>query len=158
AHDADVVFRTAEDGMTAHVVGFRTDLDAVAVLYDSLHRQAAAQMAAQRARTAAATQRLRRGFLFGFAERVGELLRAARADVETAAATADQGVESMAVALRTRRERVHEHTARSFPRVATAARPAPAGVTGWHRGRSAADGADLGRRRVTSRLALGPAR
>lgn len=151
AHDADVVFQTGEHGMTAHVAGFRTDLDAVRVLYDSLHRQAAAQMAGQRGRTAASTQRWRRAFLFGFAERVGELLRTVRTDVETSAG----GAGATALALRARRERVREHTARSFPRVTTAARPAPSGGHGWHRGRAAADRADLGRPRVGARRALG---
>jgi len=158
-HDADVVFRTGSGGMTAFVAGFHEDLDAVVVLYDSLHRQAATQMAAARGRTAASTQRWRRSFLFGYAERIGELLRSARRDAEAAAAPSHQGgAAGVALALRARRTRVEEFTARSFPRVSAASRPAPAGPAGWERGRSAADGADLGRRRLTGRLALGRGR
>lgn len=158
-HDADVVFQSGAGGMTAFVAGFRDDLDAIGVLFDSLHRQAATQMAGQRRRTPAATQRFRRAFLFGFGERVGELLRAARRDVEAAAAPHhDGGRDAMVVALRARRERVEEFTARSFPRVVAASRPAPASAHGWDRGRVAADGADLGRRRLGERRALGRGR
>lgn len=158
-HDADVVFQTGPDGMTAHVLGFHDDLDAVVVLFDSLHRQAATQMAAGRGRTPAATQRWRRAFLFGFGERVGELLRSARRDAETAAAPAHQGgAAAMAVALRARRERVTEFAARSFPRITAASRPAPASAQGWARGRDAAERADLGRRRMGPRPAIGSGR
>lgn len=156
-HDADVVFQSGPTGMTAFVAGFRDDLDAIDVLYDSLHRQAAMQMLGQRRRTAAATQRFRRAFLFGFGERVGELLRAARRDAEAATVGPD-GRDDMVLALRDRRARVAAFTARSFPRVVAASRPAPASAHGWDRGRTAADQADLGRRRMAGRRALGRGR
>lgn len=158
-HDADVVFRSGPAGMTAFVAGFGDDLEAIVVLYDSLHRQAASQMALQRRRTPAATQRFRRAFLFGFGERVGELLRATRADAERAGGPSHLGGPAgMTVALRARRQQVAELTARSFPRVVAASRPAPAGAQAWNRGRVAADRADLGRRRLDERRALGQGR
>lgn len=158
-HDADVVFRSGPHGMTATVLGFHDDLDAVAVLFDSLHRQAASQMARGRGRTPASTQRWRRAFLFGFGERVGELLRVARRDAETTAAPGYRGgAAGMAVALQARRERVATFTAQSFPRLTAASRPAPASARGWAHGRDAADRADLGHRRVGARGAIGSGR
>ena len=41
AHDAQVVFQSGPDGMTAILAGYPDDLDIVAVLYPSLHAQAA---------------------------------------------------------------------------------------------------------------------
>jgi len=155
-HDADVVFQSGPAGMVGHVVGFDDDLDAVAMLFDSLHRQASAQMAAGGGRTAAATQRWRRAFLFGYGERVGELLRSARRDAEAAGGVQySGGAAGMALELRERRERVRDFTATSFPRVVAASRPAPASARGWHRGRDAADRADLGRSRLGDRRQLG---
>lgn len=161
-HDADVVFRNGPNGMTAIVAGFADDLDVVRLLFDSLHTQAAGRMAAGTRRTAAATQRWRRAFLFGYAQRVGELLRAAHAEAESAAVApfdAD-GVtaEHLAVELRERRARVNEFTASSFGRVSAASRPAPAAATGWADGRTAAERADLGRARLDGRAAIGPRR
>ena len=78
-NDCEVVFETGSQGTTAIVAGYEADLDVTEVLYTSLHAQAANQMAGVRARTAAATQRWRRSFLFGFATRVAELLENTRA-------------------------------------------------------------------------------
>ncbi len=74
AHDVRVVFQARPNGTVAMAAGFRSDLDVVEVLYTSLHQQAAAQMAAVRRPTGAATQRFRRSYLFGFADRIGQLL------------------------------------------------------------------------------------
>ena len=76
--DCEVVFETGNAGTTAVLAGFESDLDMTEVLYTSLHAQAASQMANVRMRTPAATQRWRRSFLFGFANRVAEQLAAAR--------------------------------------------------------------------------------
>ena len=81
-HDCELVWQSGPDGATALLAGFRDDLDATAVLYESLHLQAAARMAAVRRATPAATQRWRRAFLFGFASRVGDLLAEARRHAE----------------------------------------------------------------------------
>ena len=65
------------------------------------------------------------------------------------------GAAGMALELRERRERVHDFTATSFPRVVAASRPAPASARGWDSGRTAADRADLGRSRLGDRRQLG---
>ena len=76
--DCEVVFETGPAGTTAVIAGYESDLDVTEVLYTSLHAQAAGQMNGVRSRTPAATQRWRRSFLFGFANRVAEQLEAAR--------------------------------------------------------------------------------
>ncbi len=82
ANDCELVWQSGPDGATALLAGFESDLDATLVLHESLHLQAAGQMAALRRSTPAATQRWRRAFLFGFAARVGELLADARQRAE----------------------------------------------------------------------------
>ena len=82
AHDCEIVWRTGPDGATGILAGFTSDLDATVVLYESLHLQATSRMAAVRRATPAATQRWRRAFLFGYADRVGDLLRESRRRVE----------------------------------------------------------------------------
>ena len=72
AHDARVVFASTPTGTVAYVAGHASDLELVEVMYTSLHAQAAAQMATERRSTPAATQRHRRSFLFGYADRVAK--------------------------------------------------------------------------------------
>ena len=78
-------------GTTAVLAGYESDLDVTEVLYTSLHAQAASQMAGVRSRTPAATQRWRRSFLFGFANRVAEQLAAARARAAASATAPSRG-------------------------------------------------------------------
>jgi hypothetical protein len=164
SHDCEVVFQTGAEGTTAIVAGFESDLDMTELLYSSLHTQAAAQMAAIRRQTPAATQRYRRSFLFGYARRVGELLgEARRSSSDRHAGTRGdprQGslfVETLPDTLE-RSERVKEFVTRSFGRVVAASPPRPAQASGWKDGHRAAGGADLGRQRLHGRRALGPGR
>lgn len=153
SQDCEVVFETGSAGTTAVMAGYESDLDVAEVLYTSLHAQAAGQMNGVRSRTPAATQRWRRSFLFGFANRVAEQLEAARTN---AAATADAPARAE-VALPdvlARSRRVREFAARSFGPVVTAKAAAPAQRSGWRDGHRAAANADLGRTRVAGRLAL----
>ena len=153
SQDCEVVFETGSAGTTAVMAGYESDLDVAEVLYTSLHAQAAGQMNGVRSRTPAATQRWRRSFLFGFANRVAEQLEAARTN---AAATADAPARAE-VALPdvlARSRRVREFAARSFGPVVTARAAAPAQRSGWRDGHRAAANADLGRTRVAGRLAL----
>jgi hypothetical protein len=152
AHDAEVVFQTGPDGMTAIVAGFRRDLDLVHVLFTSLHAQAAAQMAALRRSTPAATQRWRRSFLFGFAARIAELLAAARHEAEAAAAASGTLLPDVT----SRADQVHRFLASSFDRVVAAPRSAPAAAAGWQHGHRAAASVDLGRARLAGRPQIGP--
>ena len=73
-HEVRVVFKTMPTGMVAYLAGFRSDVDLVELLFQSLHQQAAAQMATISRGTPAATQRFRRSFMMGFADRIGTVL------------------------------------------------------------------------------------
>ncbi|MGB0111906.1 MAG: DUF2786 domain-containing protein [Ilumatobacteraceae bacterium] len=154
SHDARVVFGPGPEGMVAYVAGFTSDLDAVELIYHSLHGQAAAQMAEIKRSTPAATQRFRRAFLFGYADRMGELLAATRASVESSGASSAATAE-LGLALRDRSERIDEFAERSFGRTRTARMPGAALESGWRAGTAAADRADVGRVRLAGRRALG---
>ena len=151
AYGCRVVFSADRGGTTAYVAGFRGDLDTTEVLYSSLHAQAAGRMANVHRPTGAATQRWRRSFLFGYAHEVSLMLASSRAEAER---TMGQSTDWLP-ALRSRDQRVAEFAATQFGRVVAARAPSAATVSGWNAGRSAAQRADLGRRGVPSRLALG---
>lgn len=157
ANDVRIVFTTGPAGMVAHLAGYDDDLTVVEVMYHSLHQQASSQLAGIRRSTAAATQRYRRSFLFGYAERVGALLEHARTDVESAADATPGGSPDGGSALmrRTRIDAVDEHLAAAFPRVRTARAPGAAQAGGWKAGAAAAERADVGRPRVSARPAIG---
>lgn len=154
AHDAEVVFGSTPDGTIAYVAGFEPDLDVIEVMYHSLHGQASTQMASQRRSTAAATQRFRRSFLFGYADRLSELLAESVRVAETAAATSSGGSD-LAPALLERRRRVESFVTERFGRVRSARAPGAAQQGGWVAGAAAAERADVGRARLAGRRALG---
>lgn len=154
AHDCEVVWRTGPTGATGIVAGFASDLDATLVLFESLHLQATARMASVRRATPAATQRWRRAFLFGYADRVGDLLVETRRRVE-ADADASSGAGSLPD-LVGRTARVRAFAATAFGRVTAAAAPSPATAGGYHQGHVAASAADIGRARLAGRAQLGP--
>ena len=161
AHDVRVVFQSTPTGTIALAAGFRSDLDVVEVMYNSLHQQAASQMASVKRATGAATQRFRRSFLFGFAERVGEILNESQTAARQAADTVPVSAErtaAMALALQSRSDRIDEFADQSFGRVRTARKPSAAQVVGWDAGASAASGADVGRTRLAGRRAIGRGR
>ncbi len=154
-HDCELVFETGPDGTIAVLAGYDADLDVTALLYESLHLQAAAQMARVRRATPAATQRWRRSFLFGYAARVDELLADAGASTTETRRRPPTLFDDAAVPARLERAgRVRAFAADSFGRVVTARPAAPATKTGWHHGQRAAGAADLGRPRVRARRAL----
>jgi hypothetical protein len=152
-HDVRVVFGSTPTGTMAYAAGFTADLYLVEVLFHSLHAQAASQMADQRRATAAATQRFRRSFLFGFADRLDEVLADVRRSVEPEIGPAEG---STALALRERVERVDEFVTQSLGRTRTARRASPAQTNGFSAGARAAASADVGRRRLPGRRSLGP--
>lgn len=150
-HGCRVVFEVGQRGTVAFVAGFRSDLSTTELLYGSLHSQAASRMAGERRATAAATQRWRRSFLFGYADQIRQML-------ERTAATAQRQVHPSSAtlpALRARDKRVDEFSRQRFGRVVTARRPKPATVTGFDAGRRAAARADLGRPRFGGLRAIG---
>lgn len=155
-HDAKVVFGSTPNGTVAYVAGFASDLEVVEVMYHSLHTQAASQMSSERRSTGAATQRFRRSFLFGYADRIGQLLADTRRTIEDGTDAAESsGRPDMALILQERSERVDEFARSEFGRVRTARAPGAAQATGWHAGVAAADRADVGRARLSGRRALG---
>jgi len=151
ANDCELVWRSGSTGAVAVLAGFAADVETTVLLYESLHLQAAAQMSAVRRPTPAATQRWRRAFLFGFASRVADLLAETRRDAERSA----QATGSLMPDLPARRARVTAYAAESFGRVVGARAPSPAVAGGWDHGHRAAGRADLGRRRVEGRPAIG---
>jgi hypothetical protein len=127
----------------ATLVGAADDLDLVEMMVTSLLVQAGRAMAVAagtggaRARSTA----YRRGFLFSFAQRIGERLTDAR-DRATAEATATYGA-SLVPVLAEKERAVDAAVDRLFPRLrrrgGRVVDPA-----GWHAGRRAADDAELG--------------
>lgn len=157
AHDARVVFGTSPNGTIAYVAGHASDLDVIEVMYTSLHAQAASRMATERRSTSAATQRFRRSFLFGYADRVAKSFDEARRSAEAASPTV-VAVDGMgrSLARLERGERVDEFVQQRFGRVRTARSSAGAEVGAWSAGSDAAARADLGRARLGDRRSLGP--
>jgi hypothetical protein len=127
----------------ATLVGAADDLDLVELLVTSLLVQAgramtvAAGTGGPRARSTA----YRRGFLYSFAQRIGERLESAR-EQATAEATSTYGTEVVPV-LAERARAVDAAVSELFPhlrrRGSRTVDPA-----GWHAGRQAADDAELG--------------
>lgn len=156
ANDVRVVFQARPHGTVVMAAGFRSDLDVVEVMYTSLHHQASSQMAAVKRPTGAATQRFRRSFLFGFADRIGEVLGESKQHAEAGVRTDDAAViTARALATTTRDDRVAEFAATSFGRVRAARAPSAAQVGGWGAGAAAANRADVGRTRLSGRSAIG---
>lgn len=151
AHGCKVVYEVRTRGTVAFVAGFRSDLEAVSLLYHSLHTQASSRMAAERRGTAAATQQWRRSFLFGYADQIRTMLQQSADQAER---HASHTVTTLP-ALRARDRRVEEFSRERFGRVVAARRPKAATVTGWNAGREAAALADLGRDRFDGRRAIG---
>ena len=154
AHGCRTVFEVHDRGTVAFVAGFRSDLDTVELLYNSLHAQAATRMGQERRTTPAATQQWRRSFMFGYADQIRSMLKKsdeqARQHVHPAS--------SALPALRARDRRVDEFARQKFGRVVAARRPKAATLTGWEAGRKAASRANLGHQQVGGLRAIGRAR
>ena len=125
------------------VFGYDSDLDAVELLGASLLAQATHAIARQGARRGrdgrSTTRSFRRAFLFGFATRVGERLRAT-ADVQVAATGAAQA--RLLPVLAARDDRVHAAVTAAFGQVERRTTRI-SNATGWSAGQAAADLADL---------------
>lgn len=161
SHDCEVVFETGATGTVAVVAGFESDLVVTELLYESLHVQAAGQMAATKLATPAATQRWRRSFLFGYARRVGELLTESQAHAVKPQPAGPLTLfdESSAVPdLLARAARVKEFAKVAFGPVRAARAVRAPHAAGWNDGHRAAGSADIGRTRLSGRKALGRGR
>lgn len=151
AQGCKVVFQVRRSGTVAFVAGFRSDLDAVGLLYHSLHSQASSRMARVKRSTAAATQQWRRSFLFGYADQIHTMLAATTQEATDRLHPASATLP----ALRARERRVDEFARKQFGRVVAARRPKAATPQGFVAGREAASRADLGRPRVVGLRELG---
>lgn len=144
--DAVTVLRLGSGRAT--VAGFASDLEAIRVLYTSMHAQAAMRMAAHHGPTAAETLRWRRSFLFGFARQVGDMLERA----ESAAASDDD--QRMMPAILDRAQQIRDFADRRFGRRRTMRPGASMSSSAIRAGEAAARSADLGRQRLRRRPAL----
>jgi hypothetical protein len=135
----------------ANLVGGRTDLEAVDLLFTSLLLQVtqALSTAERQAGRRSGSRTFRRAFLLGYAQRIGERLQAARRQATTAAA-AERGVDLLPV-LRSRREAVDTAVAELFPRVRAGRSRSSVDAGGWYAGRAAAERADMSPRRSSLR-------
>ncbi|MEV0155368.1 DUF2786 domain-containing protein [Micromonospora sp. NPDC050686] len=144
------VRRQQGDGFVLHLFGFASDLERVELLFTSLLVQAAHGLAATPVPAGEHPAAFRRSWLAGFAQAIGERLRAAEA-----AAVADAGTASTALVLADRSDRVARRLAEAYPRVRTAARRRLAGG-GFGVGAAAGRRADLGDPSVPGRTAARP--
>jgi hypothetical protein len=135
----------------ANLVGVRSDVAVVELLFTSLLLQVARALSAAEPTPgrASASRSFRRAFLLGYAHRIGERLQTARRSA-TAEAAAEHGVDLLPV-LRSRQGAVEERVAELFPRVRATRSRASVDAGGWFAGREAAERADVGPRRSSVR-------
>jgi hypothetical protein len=131
----------------ANLVGATADVAAVELLFTSLLLQVAHALSAAEGPPgrASASRSFRRGFLLGYAHRIGERLQTARRSA-TAEAAAEHDVDLLPV-LRSRQAAVEQRVAELFPRVRATRSRASLDAGGWFAGRAAAERADVGDRR-----------
>jgi hypothetical protein len=135
----------------ANLIGVRSDVAAVELLFTSLLLQVAQALTAteRSLRVRSASRSFRRSYLLGYAHRIGERLHTARRRA-TAEAAADHGVDLLPV-LRSRQAAVEQRVAELFPRVRATRSRASVDAGGWYAGREAAERADVGPRRSSLR-------
>jgi hypothetical protein len=126
-----------------HVLGYEQDLDTVELLSTSLLAQATTAMVRQgpqRDHTGTSrTRSYRRGFLLGFASRVGQRLR--EAAQQQVADVQESGGDLLPV-LASREDRIRAAEERAFPNLRTR-RSSPVNPKGWLDGSRAGDHANL---------------
>lgn len=133
----------------ATVVGFGADLECVELLFTSLLVQATRAVTAAGSRTDAfgrsRTRSFRQSFLMAYAGRIGERLsQATAAEVDAATADGTTGGRELVPVLAARDEEVGRAVDALFPVVQQRSISMGRDAEGWHRGRVAADLADLG--------------
>lgn len=149
AFDCRLLTSSRPEGRIGHVIGHRSDLEQVALLYTSLLVQATRAATAEEVPRGHKGVTFRRGFLLGFAERVGERLTAQMQTAASGAAAADDGT-SVALVLADRNAAVDSWVTSHYGRVRRLGQAAPVSAAGMARGTSAGNDADLGGRAVQS--------
>lgn len=138
-------------GRTGHVIGQATDTEQVSLLYTSLLVQATRAADAEPCPRGHASVTFRRGFLLGFAERVGDRLAGQMSgaiDDADRVGPADADGSSVAVVLADRRHQVDQWVADRYPRLGRLGRAAPVSPGAVAQGAAAGDRADIGTRSV----------
>jgi hypothetical protein len=154
-YDCRVLTSVRADGRVGHLVGHAGDVERVELLYTSLLVQATRAAAAESVPRGHTGVEFRRGFLFGFAHRVGERLTEQMAEaVRTTPGEAAAG-SSVALVLADRRAAADDHIARRYGRVGRLDPAAAIGADAARRGRAAGDRADLRGGRGVARGARG---
>lgn len=157
ANGCRVVYLTeGAQGRVCQLFGFPSDLTNVETLYSSLSIQAVRAMLAAPVPAHDTPRRFRHAFLLAYASRVGQRLREAAdaARYRTEPDSAHQHTD-VALVLSRRDRQVDEALRDAYPRTRRARSTASSGA-GWSSGRSAAERAGLGNRKLgSSRPALG---
>jgi hypothetical protein len=158
AFDCRLLSSSGPSGRTGHVIGQADDVAQVSMLYTSLLLQATRAADGEPTPRGHGRVTFRRGFLIGFANRVGDRLEAQMARAVSEADQADarpEGRRSVALVLADRREAIDSWVADKYGRLGRLGPAAPVSLGAAQRGQAAADRADLGGRAVrSSRAAL----
>jgi hypothetical protein len=142
------IYRRVGAESEVQVVGFRSDLVLVEMVFTSLCLQMASGMLRVVVPPGHAVVSYRKGWMAGFVSRVCERLRSAE---RVAAARAEPaGGRSTELVLLDRRAEVSRVYEQMFPRVRRAGRRSLSDWSGWSSGQAAGDHADLGGGRVGS--------
>ena len=150
AYDCRLLTSSGPEGRTGHLIGHAADVEQVTLMYTSLLVQATRAADAEAMPRGHRTVTFRRGFLLGFAARVGERLteqaaaavRAAEAERAPGRGTASE--PSVALVLADRRDTVDRWVQGRYPRLRRLDQAAPVSTEGVDRGMRAGDHADIG--------------
>jgi hypothetical protein len=162
AFDCRLLTSSGPDGRTGHVIGHSSDAEQVSLLYTSLLVQATRAADVETTPRGQARVSFRRGFLLGFAQRVGDRLaeQMAAAVEQADSSDGDDHTEStgrsVALVLADRRSEVDAWVADRYGPLTRLGQAAPVHHEAVSRGAVAGDRADIGGRRVDGhRAALG---
>lgn len=160
AFECKVVFTTDHAGRNMMVLGFRSDIDSIDMLFTSLLLQADTAVRATQVPAGRKAVTWRRSFLHGFAAEVGRRLRTQMREARKAAEDAEAAVPaeqrtstSVALVLAERSEQIASEYRRRWPRVTTV-KSSPVVSAASQAGREAGAKASLSDRgRVSGRSA-----
>ncbi|MCC5581328.1 DUF2786 domain-containing protein [Microtetraspora sp. AC03309] len=144
------IYRKIGSVSEVQVVGYRSDLDLVEMLFTSLCLQMASGVLRVSVPPGHTTISYRKSWMAGYVNRVCERLRAAEAAAARDAArdTPPRAGRSTELVLRDRAAQVGRVYEQMFPNVRRAGRRALSDWSGWDGGRAAGDRADLGGSRL----------
>ena len=152
AFDCRLLSSSGPEGRTGHVIGHATDVDQVSLLYTSLLLQATRAADHETGHRGHRKIAFRRGFLMGFAARVGDRLAAQMAeavhDADERREQAPGPSASVALVLADRRTAIDSWVADTYPRLARLGPAAPVSYGAASKGAAAGDRADIGSRSV----------